>query len=39
MMPLHPTIYLSYVLAVLTGFAFGFVLERAGFGDAKTLAA
>jgi uncharacterized membrane protein YedE/YeeE len=39
MMPLHPSQWLAYALAVLAGFGFGFVLERAGFGAAKRLAA
>lgn len=39
MMPLHPATFVSYALAVVFGFAFGFVLERAGFGDANKLAA
>ena len=39
MTPLHPSLFVSYALAVLTGFCFGFVLERAGFGDARRLAA
>lgn len=39
MMPIHPSIWISYSLAILTGFAFGFVLERAGFGSARKLAA
>jgi uncharacterized membrane protein YedE/YeeE len=39
MMPLHPSTSLGYALAVLTGFAFGFVLERAGFGSSRKLAA
>jgi hypothetical protein len=39
MMPLHPEMFVSYALAVVFGFAFGFVLERAGFGDATKLAA
>lgn len=39
MIPVHPSIYVAYTLAVLTGFAFGFVLERAGFGSARKLAA
>jgi uncharacterized membrane protein YedE/YeeE len=39
MMPLHPQTFVAYALAVVFGFAFGFVLERAGFGDARTLAA
>jgi uncharacterized protein len=39
MMPIHPGSYVSYAFAVLTGFAFGFVLERAGFGSSRKLAA
>lgn len=39
MIPIHPSVYVGYTLAVLTGFAFGFVLERAGFGSARKLAA
>lgn len=39
MMPLHPSTFVAYALAVVFGFAFGFVLERAGFGDANKLAA
>lgn len=39
MMPIHPSIWIAYSLAIVTGFAFGFVLERAGFGSAKKLAA
>ncbi|MBK7586174.1 MAG: YeeE/YedE family protein [Myxococcales bacterium] len=39
MMPLHPATFVGYTLAVVFGFGFGFVLERAGFGDAKKLAA
>lgn len=39
MIPLHPATFVAYTLAVLTGFAFGFVLERAGFGSARKLAA
>lgn len=39
MMPLHPSTWLSYTFAILSGFAFGFVLERAGFGSSKKLAA
>lgn len=38
MIPLHPATFVAYTLAVLTGFAFGFVLERAGFGSARKLA-
>lgn len=39
MMPIHPGTWISYTFAVLSGFAFGFVLERAGFGSSKKLAA
>jgi hypothetical protein len=39
MMPVHPGTWLAYAFAVLAGFGFGFVLERAGFGSAKKLAA
>lgn len=39
MIPLHPATFVAYTLAVLAGFGFGFVLERAGFGSAKKLAA
>ncbi len=39
MMPVHPTTWLAYALAILAGFAFGFVLERAGFGSSRKLAA
>jgi uncharacterized membrane protein YedE/YeeE len=39
MMPIHPSTWVGYTLAVLFGFAFGFVLERAGFGSARKLAA
>ncbi|MFO0754945.1 MAG: YeeE/YedE thiosulfate transporter family protein [Byssovorax sp.] len=39
MMPVHPSVWLSYALAVVAGFAFGFVLERAGFGSSRKLAA
>lgn len=38
MMPIHPDVWVSYTFAVLSGFAFGFVLERAGFGSARKLA-
>jgi len=38
-LPILPTHQLGLVLAVLIGFAFGFVLERAGFGRAPKLAA
>ncbi len=36
---LHEYRELGLILAVLIGFGFGFVLERAGFGNAKKLAA
>lgn len=39
MMPFHPSTWIAYALAVLSGFAFGFVLERAGFGSSRKLAA
>ncbi|MFO0586641.1 MAG: YeeE/YedE thiosulfate transporter family protein [Polyangiaceae bacterium] len=39
MMPVHPSTWLAYAFAVLSGFAFGFVLENAGFGSSKKLAA
>ena len=39
MMPLHPSTWVAYTLAILTGFAFGFILERAGFASAKKLTA
>lgn len=39
MMPVHPTTWLAYAFAILAGFAFGFVLERAGFGSSRKLAA
>lgn len=39
MMPIHPSTWLSYTFAILAGFAFGFVLERAGFGSSRKLAA
>jgi uncharacterized membrane protein YedE/YeeE len=39
MMPIHPSTWLSYAFAVLSGFAFGYVLQRAGFGSSKKLAA
>ena len=39
MMPVHPTTWLAYTFAVLAGFGFGFVLERAGFGSSRKLAA
>jgi hypothetical protein len=38
-LPLLPSHDVGMVLAVLIGFAFGFVLERAGFGSAPKLAA
>ena len=37
--PLFPAHQLGLVVAVLIGFGFGFVLERAGFGRAQKLAA
>ncbi len=39
MMPIHPETWVSYTFAILAGFAFGFVLERAGFGSTRKLAA
>jgi hypothetical protein len=39
MMPLDPDIWVAYTFAIVSGFGFGFVLERAGFGSAKKLAA
>lgn len=39
MMPVHPGTWLAYTFAVLAGFAFGFVLEGAGFGSSRKLAA
>ncbi len=39
MMPLHPSTFVAYTFAVLAGFGFGFVLERAGFGSSRRLAA
>jgi uncharacterized membrane protein YedE/YeeE len=39
MMPFHPSTWIAYALAVVSGFAFGFVLERAGFGSSRKLAA
>lgn len=39
MMPLKPEVWVAYTFAVLSGFGFGFVLERAGFGSARKLAA
>jgi hypothetical protein len=39
MMPIHPETWVSYTFAILSGFGFGFVLERAGFGSSKKLAA
>ena len=39
MMPVHPGTWLAYAFAVLAGFGFGFVLERAGFGSSRKLAA
>ncbi len=39
MMPLKPEVWVAYTFAVLSGFGFGFVLERAGFGSSRKLAA
>lgn len=39
MMPLKPEVWLAYTFAILSGFGFGFVLERAGFGSSRKLAA
>ena len=39
MMPMHPSVWVSYALAIFFGFGFGFVLERAGFGSSRKLAA
>jgi uncharacterized membrane protein YedE/YeeE len=39
MMPLLPSPWIAYALAVISGFFFGFVLERAGFGSSRKLAA
>ncbi|PKN49810.1 MAG: sulfurtransferase, partial [Deltaproteobacteria bacterium HGW-Deltaproteobacteria-20] len=39
MMPLLPSPWIAYALAVISGFFFGFVLERAGFGNSRKLAA
>lgn len=39
MMPLQLDTFVGYALAVLAGFLFGFVLQRAGFGSATKLAA
>jgi len=39
MMPVHPGTWLAYAFAVLSGFGFGFVLEGAGFGSSRKLAA
>jgi len=39
MMPFKPETWIAYTFAILSGFAFGFVLERAGFGSSKKLAA
>lgn len=39
MMPIHPQTWVAYTFAILAGFGFGFVLERAGFGSARNLAA
>jgi hypothetical protein len=38
-MPFKPEVWLAYTFAILSGFAFGFVLERAGFGSSRKLAA
>jgi hypothetical protein len=39
MMPIHPQTWVAYTFAILAGFGFGFVLERAGFGSSRNLAA
>lgn len=39
MMPVHPSTWLAYTFAVIAGFGFGYVLENAGFGSARKLAA
>jgi hypothetical protein len=39
MMPIHPQTWIAYTFAILAGFGFGFVLERAGFGSSRKLAA
>jgi hypothetical protein len=39
MMPVHPGTWLAYAFAVLAGFGFGYVLEGAGFGSSRRLAA
>ena len=39
MMPIKPEVWIAYSFAILSGFAFGFVLERAGFGSSRKLAA
>lgn len=39
MMPFKPETWIAYTFAVVSGFAFGFVLERAGFGSTRKLAA
>ncbi|GAB6185146.1 YeeE/YedE thiosulfate transporter family protein [Thermopirellula anaerolimosa] len=39
MFPLHLSGAIDVVTTVLIGFAFGFVLEKAGFGDSRNLAA
>lgn len=39
MMPFKPEVWIAYTFAILSGFAFGFVLERAGFGSSRKLAA
>lgn len=39
MMPLKPELWIAYTFAIMSGFGFGFVLERAGFGSSRKLAA
>lgn len=39
MMPFDPPNWIGYALAVISGFFFGLVLERAGFGSSRKLAA
>ncbi len=39
MAPFHPTGIIGILVTLLIGFCFGFVLERAGFGNARNLAA
>ena len=39
MIPLHFSGITATIVTLLTGFAFGFVLERAGFGNSRNLAA